>query len=174
MGFVIDMLVGVLSSVTQQVSDKLESLDGDDESGSECGLSSQNETGTIVAAQILVFSGVDVNNVVPALESFVVRKKDEALGVRVQLPGGLLDNRPPLVNLGQGLIAEIVGLQDVWLDVLVGLGQVGQDGGGKGFVRGVTELEGLLAVWVRLEGLDAVVDNRVGSQVLHRWLARDT
>lgn len=49
---------------------------------------------------------------------------------------------------------------------MVRLGQVGQDGGGEGLVSGVGEGDGLLADGVRLEGLDAVVDNRPACQVL--------
>lgn len=169
---VVDMLVSLLALLSQEIPNELESFNGDDESGGECGLAGQEKARAVVSSKVLVFARVDINHVVPTLKRLGVGKKDKALCLRIQLAGRLLDNRPPLVDFCQGLVAEVVRLLDIWLDILVGLGQIGQDGGSKGLVGGVAELKGSLAVGIRLEGLDAVVDDRVARQVLCSRLAR--
>jgi hypothetical protein len=55
---------------------------------------------------------------------------------------------------------------DVRRDVLVGLGQVGNDRSSEGLVSGIAKLDGALAVFVGLEGVDAVADNWVVEQML--------
>lgn len=72
-----------------------------------------------------------------ALQTLGVGQEDEGLGVVVELGGGLLDNGQLLVELVEGLVAECVGAVDVGGDVLVGAGEPGKDGGGKGLVGGV-------------------------------------
>lgn len=145
---VVNMLVSLLSLLAQEIPNEFERLDRDDQSGSEGGLPSQQETRAIITTQVLMLPRVDINDVIPALESLGVGKKDEALGVRVELSSGFLHNGPPLVNLGQSLVAEIIGLQHVWFDILVGFGQIWKDGDSKGLVGRVAELKGLLAVRV--------------------------
>lgn len=49
---------------------------------------------------------------------------------------------------------------------MVGLGEVGDDGGGEGLVSSVSELDGALAEFVGLEGVDAVADDRIVEEML--------
>lgn len=167
---VVNLVVGGMLSLllllAQEVSNELDCVTGQDEGGGDRSLARQNEARTIIAASLLVLAGVDVQDVVLALESLVVGEQHETLGVRVQLTSGFLDHGPPLIDLGQCLVAKVVGFLDVRLDVLVGAGQVRQDGTGESFIGRTAQLEGLLAVRVRLESLDAVVNKRVVVQVL--------
>ncbi len=89
---------------------------------------------------LLGLGAVDVKDVVATLEALIVGQEDEGLGVAVELGGGLLDNGEALVDAGQRLLAERVGALDIRRDELVGLGEVGEDGGGKGLVGRVAEL----------------------------------
>jgi hypothetical protein len=50
---------------------------------------------------------------------------------------------------------------DVRPDVLVRLGEVGNNGSGESLISGVAELDRAPAVFIGLEGMDAVVDNWV-------------
>lgn len=49
---------------------------------------------------------------------------------------------------------------------MVGLGEVGDDGSGEGLVSGVGELDGALAEFVGLEGVDTVANDRVVEEML--------
>lgn len=49
---------------------------------------------------------------------------------------------------------------------MVAFGEVGNDGGSKGLVGGVTKSDGALAEFVGLEGVDAVADERVVEEML--------
>lgn len=80
---VVDMLVGLLSLLAQKVPNELERLDRDDEGSSESGLAGQKKARAIVSTQVLMLSRVDIDDVIPALESLVVGEKDEAFCVRV-------------------------------------------------------------------------------------------
>lgn len=49
---------------------------------------------------------------------------------------------------------------------MVRLGEVGDDWSGEGLVSGVGELDGALAEFVGLEGVDAVANDRVVEEML--------
>jgi hypothetical protein len=68
----------------------------------------------------------------------------------VDLLSGLLDDGESLVNAVEDRIPQGIDLFDVRRDVLVGLGEVGNDGSSEGLVSGVAELDGALAVFVGL------------------------
>ena len=105
---------------------------------------------------------------VPALEALVVGEKDEALGIVVELLGGLHDNGEFLVDAVEGLVAEGVDLLDVRRDILVGPLEPGKNGSGKGLVSGVAELDRPLSVFVGLESVDAVANDGVVEEMLSR------
>jgi hypothetical protein len=163
-GLLVDSVVclGLLGG--DEATEPGEGLVADDESG--------GDGSPTVAQEILGLLGLldltspDVVNMVAALETLVVRQKDEALGVAVQLLCGLADDGEALVELAEGLVAKGVGADDVGRDVLVELGQVGNHGGGEGLVGRVAKLQRLMAVLVGLEGLDAITDDGVAQEVL--------
>lgn len=165
---VVHSIVGLLLLRAQEVANESDSLAGEDEGSSDGSLAGgdQGEAGLIATVGLLILAGVGGEDVVAALEALVVWEQDNVLGVGVQLVGGLLDDREALIDLGQCLIAEVVRLLDVGLNVLVGAVEIGHDGSGKGLVSRVAELDGLRAVRVRLERLDAIMDNVVTVQVL--------
>lgn len=107
-----------------------------------------------------------------ALEALAEREQDETLGVRVEVGRRLLDNGKALVDLAEGLLAQGVDLLDVGRDVVVGPAQVGEDGLGQRLVGRVAERDGLLAILVASDGVDAVADDRVVEDVL-QGSARD-
>ena len=62
----------------------------------------------------------------------------------------------------------MVGFGDVGGDVAVRTLRVREDGLDEGVVGGVGDVDGFLAVGIRLEGVDGVGDDGVGGQVLGR------
>lgn len=87
--------------------------------------------------------------------------------------GVLLDNGEVALDGVQSGVGELIGLLHVWLGVAVRGLEVCLDRPAEAAVDAIGELNGLLAVGVRLERLDAVVDGRVGGQVrdeLRAWL----
>lgn len=105
---------------------------------------------------------------IPSLKALVVGEKDEALGIVVELLGGLHDNGELLVDAVEGLIAEGVDLLDVRRDILVRPLEPGKNGSGKGLVSGVAELDRPLSVFVGLESVDAVANDGVVEEMLSR------
>jgi hypothetical protein len=77
-----------------------------------------------------------------------------------------LDDGHLLFDLGKALIAELVGLGDVWGDVGVRTFEIWKSWTDKFSVAGVGQVNALLPIWVVLEGVDGVMDNRVGGEVL--------
>lgn len=165
---VVHSIVGLLLLRVEEVTNESDGLAGEDEGSSDGSLAGgdQGEAGLTAAVGLLVLAGVGAEDMVAALDALVVWEQDNALGIGVQLVGGLLDDRETLIDLGQCLVAEVVCLLDIGLDILVGAVEVGYNGGGKGLVGRVAELDGLRAVRVRLERLDAIMDNVVIVQVL--------
>lgn len=168
-GLLVDLVVDDLGSLgllgRDEGADPGQGLVTDDNGRDDGSLAVANVAALLI---ILDLGRVDVEDVVAALKGLVVGQQDEALGVGVELAGGLLDEGEALVEAVERLVAERVDAGDVGRDVLVGLGEVGQDGGGEGLVGRVAELEGALGILVGLEGVDAVADERVVQQVLLR------
>lgn len=115
---------------------------------------------------LLGLAGIDVKDVVTALDTLVVREQNQAASVVVQIAGGLLDDGEALVDAVEGLVTERVGPSDVGRDVLVGLGEPGEDGSSKSLVGRIAELDGALSVLVGPDSVDAIADQRVGEEVL--------
>ena len=165
----VDLLVDSLGSLGfllgDEATDPRQRLVADDKSSEQGSLSMGNDT---LLLSLLDLGVVDLEDVVAALEAHAVGQEDEALGVGVNVGGGLLDSGEALVKASQGGVAEGVGLGDVRRDVLVRLGEKGDDGGSESLVGGISQGNGALAVLVRLEGLDAIVDDGVVEEVLYR------
>lgn len=158
-------LLGLVLLLGQEGAQPAQGVAADDQGRGDGGLAHGHEA---VAADLAHFGLVGAVDVVLALEALAQRQEGEAGGAVVQLVGRFLDGREPLLDLGQGAVAERVGLGDVGGDVLVRLGEVDQHG--PGHVEAVVgEREGLFAERVGLEGLDAVVDKGVGAEML--WTA---
>lgn len=113
---------------------------------------------------------VDTEDVVAAFKALVVREQDQALCVIVDLRALLLDDREMLVDAVEGLVTQRVGTLDIrgeiGRDCVVRFGEIRKDRYSKGLVGRVTELDGSLRVRVVGDGCDAVVDERVGEDVL--------
>lgn len=101
----------------------------------------------------------------PGILGVVVRPEDPALARLVDGLGLLLDDGEVAVDGLEGLVAQLVGLVHVRLGVLVGSLEVALDGLAEAGVGAVDDLDGLLAVGVGLEGVDAAGDGRVGGDV---------
>ena len=135
---VVDLLVGGVGSLgslgllgREEAANPAQGLVADNQRRRDGSLAVAN-----VAALLILFrlSGVDIEHVVTALKGLVVGQEDEALGLGIELAGGLLDGGEALVEAVERLVAKRVGAGDVGRDVLVRLGEIGQDGGSKGLV----------------------------------------
>ena len=91
--------------------------------------------------------------------------EDPALDGLVDGLGLLLDNGEVAVDGLEGFLTQLVGLVDVRLGVLVGSLEVALDGLAEAGVSAVYNIDGLFAVRVGLEGVDAAGDHRVGGDV---------
>ena len=95
---------------------------------------------------------------------------DGERGVVVQsapdLLGVFADDGEVGVDLGETLVAQGVSTADVWCDVGVWCGEVGQDGFGETSVAAVGVFERFGAVGVGLEEGNCIGDDRVGEEVL--------
>jgi hypothetical protein len=89
--------------------------------------------------------------------------EDPALDGLVDGLGLLLDDREVAVDGLEGFLAQLVGLVDVRLSILVGCLEVALHRLGEASVGAVHDINGLLAVGVGLEGVDAAGDDRVGG-----------
>lgn len=151
----------------EQAADPGEGLVADDEGGDDGGLAVADDASGLVG--LFDLGRVEAEDVVAALAALVEGREDELLGVGVELARGLADGGEALVELAQGAVAKRVGARHVGRDVAVGLGQVGEDGGGvgrDGAVGRVAQLERALGQLVGLDGVDAVADDGVGEEVL--------
>ena len=91
--------------------------------------------------------------------------EDPGLDSLVNGLGLLLDNGEVAVDSLEGLLAQLVCLVDVGLSVLVGSLEVALDRLAEAGVGAVHDINGLLAVGVGLEGVDATGDDGVGGDV---------
>lgn len=95
---------------------------------------------------------------------------DGERGVVVQSAPDLLgifaDDGEVRIDLGETLVTQGVSTADVWCDVGIWRGEVGQDGFGESSVAAISVFERLGAVGVGLEESDCIGDDRVGEEVL--------
>lgn len=163
----VNLLLGNLGGLSllggQEGADPAQSLVADDEGSGNSSLALTNKASLLL---LLGLGTVDLEDVVAALDTFVVGEEDQALGVVVQLGGRLLDDGEGGIEAVEGLVANGVRTLNVGRNVLVWLGEVGEDRSSEGLVSRVTELEGALGVLVALDGGDAVVDQRVVEEML--------
>jgi len=155
--------LGLLLLGAEEPANGLDDLGGNDERRRQQRLAVGDQ---VVAADLLDLAAVRLEHVVLAGQAGPIWEEDEVAGLLVDLAGGLFDYRKARVDGRERLVAQVVGLLDVGGDVLVRLGEVGDYGLGEGLVGRVAELEGLLAVGVGLEGLEAVVDYWVVEEVV--------
>lgn len=149
----------------EEAAEPGQSLVADDKDRGDGSFAVCDKSGLLV---LLVLAGVNLKDVLLALKAHGVGHEDQALGVIVEVGGGLLDDGELLIDAVEGLVAEGVGLLNVRRDILVRLGKPGNDGSSKGLVGSVAELDGLLAVLVGLEGVDTVANDGVVQKVLEQ------
>lgn len=157
------MLLGLLLAGADQAARPVKRLTRHNQSRRQQSLAGGNDA---IAAGLLTLAGEDRYHMVLLLHAEAIREEHQALGVLVQLAGGLLDHREALVDLRQSLVAQVVGLADVGRDVLIGLFEVVKDGLGEDLVGRVAKGNAALADLVLLDGADAVSDNGVVQEVL--------
>jgi hypothetical protein len=154
----IDSVGGLGFLLVQEGANPREGLVANDK---DCGNSSLYVGDEACLLVLLKFRVVDLEDVILTLETLVVWEEDKSSRILVELLGGLLGDGESLVDAVEGLATQGVDLSDVRRDVLTGLREVGNYRSSKGLVSGFAEVDGTLAVFVRLEGADAVADNRV-------------
>lgn len=166
---VVDGLRGLILLGVEIAAQPGEGLVADDEAGGDGGLALGDEA---LLVGLLVLGGVDLEDVVLALEALVVGQQDQTLGLVVEVVGGLLDHGESLVDAVERLVAKVVDPVGVGSDVLKGLGEPGDHGSSKGLVSRVAELDGPLAQLVGLEGVNTIMDDGVVEQVLQSILGQ--
>lgn len=82
-------------------------------------------------AHLLTLTPINTNDVLLALGTLLQREEDNRLAIVDEFTGGLLDDGELGVDGGERGVAERVGFGDVGRDVLVGLGEVGEEGVGE-------------------------------------------
>ncbi len=156
---------------SQDITNPSESFRCDEKTSRDQGLARRHIP---ISTNLLVLRVVDIDDMALGLHAFADREVDDGLAVRNQLVCGLLQGRNALIDPGQRIVANSIGLLDVGRDILVRLVEVGQDRFGEGLVSGVAQLYGLLAVRVFLEVSDAIIDDRVATEVLGRSYVSST
>ena len=101
----------------------------------------------------------------PGILGVVDGPEDPVLDALVDGLGLLLDNGEVAVDSLEGSLAELVSLDGVGLGVLVGRLEVALHRLSETGVGAVHDIDGLLAVGVGLEGVDATGDDGVGGDV---------
>ena len=140
-GGLLDYILGLCLLLAKEGADPLYGLGGDYDGGSQGSLSVDDKSVAILTAGLLILGVVDTKDMIFGLEALVEGEQHHALGVGIQLARLLLHDGELGVDLGQRLVAKIIGFFDVWGDILVGLLEVGHDGGSEGLVGGVAELQ---------------------------------
>lgn len=119
-----------------------------------------------LSTDLLALGVVGLQDIVFALKSLAKREKGETSRVVIELASRFLDDRELFVDLREGRVTDGVEFCNVWVDVLVGLGEIWKDWLGKCLVALVGKREGFLSKRILLEGGDRVAEQWVGSQVL--------
>lgn len=125
-------------AVAKVVADVGKGLGSNDEDRSEGGLAVADEA---VALNLLELDFIGVEDMLLAGLAYSQGKHGDLLGVTNNLVCGLLDNGELLVESRERLVTEIIGLLDVWRDILEWLREVGDEGSGEGAVCGVGQLQ---------------------------------
>lgn len=158
-------LLGLVLTRSEEITEVVESLRGDDQARREQRLSVCHNA---IAANLLILGVVDTEQVVGGLLALGDGEEGDVLAVGDDLFCWLLEDGQLLVDLGQGSGAEVVDLLDVGRDVLVGPGKVGDDGLREGLVGRVAQLYRLLAVGVALERREGIAHDGVAGDVLRQ------
>lgn len=156
-------LLRLLLLGAQVVGNNLQHVGGDLELGADNSLRSGDDA---VAARLLVLIVVRAEEVVPTLASDAQREVSNLDDLALYGRCVLLDDGEALFNLAEPIVGQAVGALDVWCDVAVGLGQVGDNGLAEAVVGCGAEIQRLLAIRVRLVGADEIRDDGVGGQML--------
>ena len=69
-------------------------------------------------------------------------------------------------DFGKGVVANLVGLIQVWVDIRVRRLQIGMEWGNNRLVSVIGEIEDLGAIWIRFEALNGVVDDGKAVEML--------
>lgn len=156
------LLLGVLFLGVEEAGGSSVGLGADSESSSENSLVVSAQA---LAANLLELGVVGAENMLLAALAKADGKLEKRLGVMDELICRLLDNRELLIDLGQRLVTQVIGLMDVWGDILVRALEVAEEGGSN-LVYLLGNLEEFSAVGVGLHSRDTGLDDRVSKQVL--------
>lgn len=149
--------------LTEECREPGERFARNNDRGSQSRLSVCDQT---LAANLLHLPLIRAQNVVLALTPLLQREEDDKLRILVELAGGLLDHGELGVDARERAVTDGIGLLDVGGDIFVGTRENVDEGLAEFLVAGRCEVERLGAVWVFLEGGDAVADDGVGVEVL--------
>lgn len=119
-----------------------------------------------IATALLVFRSIGVEEVVLDIACDAHRVASGVVDSTADLLGIFSDDGEASIDLAQTLVTESIGTSKVRCNIVVGRGEVGQDGLGQAGVALVGELDGLGTVWVALEDGDGVGDDGVRGEVL--------
>ena len=148
--------------------------------GSRIGLGAEGEGGgdgslvvssQALAANLLELGVVGAEDMLLAALAKADGELNKGLSVVDELICRLLDRGELLIELRQRIVAQVVGLLDVWGDILVWALEVAEEGSAKGLVHLLGHLEESLAVGVGLDSRNARLDDGVSKQVLSNKLA---
>ena len=163
-GLVVDHVLHLLLLGLQQGAEEAQGLLRQDQAGRDQRFAAGHHA---VAAALLILGSVGVKD----MSLDIAHESHWVGGVVVdgvpELIGVLLDERESRVDLRQSLVAEGVCAGQVWCDVAVGFGEVGQEGLGDAVITLICVLYRLGAVLVTLEDGDGVGDDGVGCEVLY-------
>lgn len=162
-GLLLDDLLGLLLLGLEERADPFEDIRAHDQRGGDDGLAAGH---VALAATLLVFVIVGAEGPVLGGVGRLQGPVDIAHECALDVLGLRLDNGHLLVELGEELVTELVGLGHVGLRVRGRRLEVGEGGLDEFRVARVGQLDRLDAVGVLLDGLDRVGDDRIGGEVL--------
>jgi len=172
-GLLLDNLLALLLRFSEVVSDQLEKGNG------QLNLSANNGLDLLYNASslgLLVLIVVCLEDKVLSLIGHVQWIEGETLYFLLDCGSLRLDNGETRLQGGETVVAERIGLGQVWRDVGVWASQVGRHWleeiviGGR--VGAVDNGQGFCAVWIRFVSRDAVRDKRVGGQMREKLAVR--
>ena len=137
-GLLLGEVLGLLLLLREEGAQPAQRIARDHQAGGDDRLPACHEP---IAAALLVLVAPRLEDVVLALEGQSERHERHVEDGGLDLLGVLLDDGEGLVDAGQAVAGELVGLGDVGLDVAVGTLGVGQDGRDDGLVAVVGEVE---------------------------------
>lgn len=150
---VINNLLHLLLLSLQEGANPSQRLLGQNETGSNNGLSRSENT---ITTTLLVLRTIDIIDMELSIASQTNRQRSPVVDRAAQLLGIFLEDGEAGIDLSETLVTEGVGAGQVRRYIAVGSGEVGQDGLGDAGVALVGEFDGLCSVGIALVVGDGV------------------